>query len=245
MTADDKLDEMIRGHFKAPTLSENRLDAILAQGNRVSANQKRSPARTVMNSLTALVDGLRAPQLAGLAAAAMLALMVTSGVLYDQSRNSTIDHMNKEKVLAGFSVQHDAMDTPAMPFTQLASAGDMLPAVNFAIDPKPRMIDGLTLTGGNYCNMGGIIGAELQFIDRKMNQRMTLFAMPMDSTFKAMTNTEINHDGLVFDSWEQDGVFYALVRPAGCSPEHALTREKPCARGPSGEKTSLRNSNWQ
>jgi anti-sigma factor RsiW len=180
------LDTLINEYYRSQTLSDERIDAILAQTTQPQSKPRR-----------------RWLQLA--AAAVVLLVSLTALHLYLSARSMT------ERVLTEIAMNHRQRLAMEVVTSDYAAVQNALNRLDFPLRPPASIGAGYELLGGRYCSIQGELAAQLKVRDQATGELRTLFATPLTSGLAGIAPLQTRHDRTEIRLWREQGIFYALA----------------------------------
>ena len=187
-----KLDTLIDKHYHQQSLSEAKLDAILAQAREQQPLQntplpvQRRRWLLVAGAATLLLGG-------GLALKPYLLATPT------------------ERVLAEVIANHLLREPLEVNSANYATVRAALPTLDFALRVPAAVKASVELIGGRYCTIRDNPAAQLRLQEKTTDQARTLFVSKLTPELSAIGPLHVVQDGVTVTAWQEHGLFYALA----------------------------------
>ncbi len=183
-----ELDEKLRDYYGGQSLSDDRVEKILASAKVVRMPFYRQPG--------------------WIAAAAAIALLLVGVVLVLPGGGSGLDQRIAVEVAKNHS-KALASEVSSESFARIQAA---LPRLDFRIAPtRPEMLAGLTVLGGRYCSIQGELAAQIALRDEE-GRACTLYVAPLTEALDQARTGVREVDGVGVETWRDAHRLFVLAR---------------------------------
>ena len=182
----NRLDELLKSHFRSKRLEEDSVARILASNGHVGS------------------DGVRA-WMPALATAAVLLLAFGFYRNYGDQKDLIT------RVLQEISMNHNKLldiEIAARDYRELQSRLDRL---DFEVTPDPETKRSFALIGGRYCSIQGGLAAQLKVKHISSGVIHTLYVTQLTESLKQIPSQQTDVAGTRIRLWSDGGRFFALA----------------------------------
>ncbi len=202
-------DQRLRDHYQNLTMSQEKLDQLLAATAAADAvitqqNKRQMMASAIRNFV---VPGKQWASWVGVGLACGLILALSMGMY-----NSVADNKRTEHTLREVALNHTTRLEPEFRGSSLANLDNSMHQLPFALVLPKSITSEYELIGSRYCSLSGVLAAHVKLHDKKSGKPMSLFVASNADELEEIPPQQTILEGVEVQFWREGGLFFALAQ---------------------------------
>lgn len=186
------LAQKITTYYETKSISKDRLDRILQQGEHIEATtQSTSISRRKVYSMMAVTVTV------------FLVVIVTQSFYWQRDL--------AQLVFAEIAMNHNKRLESEFATTDYKTLASAMQRLDFNLSPPNVIQSSYDLLGGRYCSIRGNIAAQLKVKDKQTGRVATLYITQLNSDLERIKPKAVIVDQVIIQLWRSEDKFYGLA----------------------------------